>query len=88
MSNTFYDYADVPLTASFLKTIIKSSCTGKDGNINRPSLLYAMEGLSPFTMLDLSEDELELLNNGDDLTISASLVRVADLRQKRKQQKV
>ena len=46
-----------------------------------PSLLHAMEGLSPFTMLDLSEDKEVLLNNEHDLITSASLVSVADLMQ-------
>ena len=46
-----------------------------------------MEVFSPFTMLDLSEGKVALLNNEDDLITSASLVSVADLRQKRKQQK-
>ena len=87
MLNTFYDDADVPLTSPLLKMIIKRSWTGKDGNINRTSLLHAMEGFSPFTMLDLSEDEVALLNNEDDLTTSASLVGVANLRQQRKKQK-
>ena len=56
MLNTFYDDADVPLTAPLLNMIIKKAWTGKDKNTNRPSLLHDMEGLSPFTMLDLSED--------------------------------
>ena len=67
MSNTFYDDSNVPLTSPFLKMIIKRSWTGKDGNINRPSLLYDMEGLSPFTILDISEDTVALLNNEDDI---------------------
>ena len=88
MSNTFYDDANVCFTAPFLRTIIKKACTGKDGNINRPSLLHAMDGLSPFTMLVLNKDEVALMNNEDDLINSASLVNVADLRQRLKQQKV
>ena len=47
-----------------------------------------MEVLSPFSMLDLSEDEVALLNNKDNLITSSSLVSVADLRQQRKQKKV
>ena len=39
-------------------------------------------------MLDLSEDEVALLNNEDDLITSASLVSMDDLRQQRKHQKV
>ena len=87
MSNWFYDDADVPLTSPLLNMIIKRAWTWKDVNINRPSLLYAMEGFSTFTMLDLSEDEVALLNNEYDLITSASLVSVADLRQQQKQKK-
>ena len=39
-------------------------------------------------MLDLSNDEVSVLNNEDDLINSVSLVRVADLRQQQKQKKV
>ena len=46
-----------------------------------------MEGFSPFTLLDLSEDEVALLNNEENLITSVSLVRVYDLRQQQKQQK-
>ena len=38
-------------------------------------------------MLDLSEDEVALLNNEDDLITSVSLVSIADLRQQQKQKK-
>ena len=50
-------------------------------------LLHAMEGLSPFTMLDLSEDEVDLMNNEEDLISSASVVSVANLRLQRRQLK-
>ena len=88
MSNTFYDDNKVPLTSPLLKMIIKRAWTGKDVNINRPSLLHAMERFSQFTMLDCSEDEVALLKIEDDLITSASLVSVADLRQQKKQKKV
>ena len=39
-------------------------------------------------MLDLSNNEVSVLNNEDDLINSVSLVSVADLRQQQKQQKV
>ena len=56
--------------------------------MNRPSLLHDMYGLSPFTMLDLSEDEVAMMNNEDYLITSASLVSVDDLRKQRKKWKV
>ena len=88
MSSTFYDDAEFPLTAPLLKMIFKRDWTRKDGNINRPSLLHSMGGLSPFTMLDMIEDEVALLNNEEDLITSASLVSVADIRQQCKHHKV
>ena len=42
MTNTFYDDANVPLITRLLKMIINKAWTGKDGNINMPSLLYDM----------------------------------------------
>ena len=72
------------MTAPLLKMIIKRDWTGKDGNMNRPSLLHAMDGLSPFTVLDLSKDEVAMLNNEDDSITSAYLVSVDDLRKQRK----
>ena len=79
-SNTFYDNTNVPLTSPLLKMTIKRAWTGKYGNINRPSLLHAMEVLSPFTMLYLSKDEVTLLNNEDDLITLAYLISVAAIR--------
>ena len=73
MSNTLYDDADVPLTAPILKMIINRAWTRKDGNMNRPSLRHDMDGMPPFTMLDLSKDEVAMLNNEDDLITSQYL---------------
>ena len=67
MSNYYYDEADIPITVPLLKVIIKRSWAGKDGNVKRPSLLNAIEWLSPFAMLDLDEDEIALLNDKDGL---------------------
>ena len=84
MSNTLYDDADVPLTAPFMKMIINRACTRKDGNMNRPYLLHAMYGLSPFTMLDLSEYEVAMMNNEYYLITSSYLVSVDDIRKQQK----
>ena len=48
-------------------------CTSKYVNIYRPFLVHAMEGMSPFTMLDLNEYDLVLLNDKQDLLKTASL---------------
>ena len=79
METALYDDADVPLTSLLLKMILKRNWTGKDGKVTRPSLLHAMEGLSPFTMIDLNADEVALLNSEGDLISSASVVSVSDL---------
>ena len=47
-----------------------------------------MEGLSPFLMLDLSEDEVAAINDEADLLRDASLVSLKDLRQYRQKMKV
>ena len=80
MANTFFEDADVPMTSQPLKMIMKRSWTGKDGNIDRLSLVHDMDGLSHFTMLDLNEYEVALLNNEQDLLNAASLVSVEYLR--------
>ena len=61
MSNTLYDDADVPLTDPILKMIIRRDWTRKDGNMNIPYLLHVMDGMSPFTMIYLSKDEVVML---------------------------
>ena len=43
-----------------------------------------MDGLSPFTMLDLNEDQVALLNDEQDLLNTASLVSISDLCVQRK----
>ena len=63
MANIYYDDADVPLTSPLLNMIMKRSCTGRDGNVTRLSLVHTMEGLSPFTMMDLDEYQVALLND-------------------------
>ena len=54
MANSYFEDADVPMAAQLLRMIMKRAWTGKYGNINSPSLIHAMDGLSPFTMLDLN----------------------------------
>ena len=79
MENTSFEDADVPMTSQLFKMIMKQSWTVKDGNINFPSLVHTTDGLSPFTMLDLNEDEVALLNDEQDFNTD-SLVGVEYLR--------
>ena len=87
MTASFFDDADVPLTATLLKTIRKRAWTGKEGNISRPSLVNALDGISPFAMLDMDEDAVANFNDEDALLDAASLVSVADLRSLRQRLK-
>ena len=80
IANTFFEDVYLPMTYQLLKMIVQRSWTGKDGNINRPYLVHAMYGLSPFTILDLNEDEVALLNDDQYLLNTVSLVSVEDLR--------
>ena len=88
MVNTYVGDADVPLTSQLLKMVMKRAWTGKDGNINRTSLMQAMDGLYQFTMLDLNEDQVALLNDKQDLLNTASLVSIADLHGQRNKIKI
>ena len=47
-----------------------------------------MGGLSPFTMLDLNEDQVAVLNDEQDLLNTASLVSISDLRVQRNKIKI
>jgi hypothetical protein len=84
MDNFHYDDAEVPLTATLLKNINKRNWLGKDGNVKRPSLLNATEGLSPFIVLDLDEDEVARINYAEDAIEQASSVTLEDITSFRK----
>ena len=80
MDNEFYDDAEVPLTATLLKMVAKRNWAGKDGNIKRPSILHAAEGLSPFIVVDFTEDEVAALNDADENIGQASHVTPGDIK--------
>ena len=79
MKSTFYDDADVPLTNTLLKMAVKRAWVGKDGNINKPSFVNAMDGLSPFVCASLDEDEVARINTQAEMIDSATSVTVQDL---------
>jgi hypothetical protein len=79
MANFKYDEAEVPITLTMLKNFNKRNWLGKDGNIKRPSLLNASEGLSPFIVLDLDEDEVARINDTEDALTRASTVTMQDI---------
>ena len=88
MTTYHYNDADVPLTAPLLKIIQKRSWVGKDGNVTCPSLAHAMDGLSPFLMLDLSEDEVATINNEANLLKTTFLISIKDLQNFQKKLKI
>jgi len=78
----------MPHTAPLIKMVQKIMWVEKEGNASRPSVMHAMDGLSPFFMLDLSEDEVASINDEADLLNQASLVSVKDLRLLKKRMKI
>ena len=79
MATTYYNDAKVPLTGPLLKMIVKRFWTGKDRNINRLLLIHAMEGITPFVMLDSNKDQATILNKEQYLLNTALLVSVGNL---------
>ena len=85
MANYRYEDAEVPLSAPLLKIINQRDWLGKDGNIRRPSIINAVDGISPFLLTDLHEDEVARINDEEDTFDRATLISVdAVLRHKKK----
>ena len=80
MNNAKYEDAEVPLTSVLLKLVLKRNWIGKDGNIKRPSLIHAADGLSPFLVLDLDEDEVAKINDDSEALLQASSITMDDIR--------
>ena len=59
--------------------VMKYALTGKDGIVMRPSMIHVMNGMSPFLVLGMCKDKVAQLNDKEDLSLSASMVIVADL---------
>jgi hypothetical protein len=68
-----YEDAEVPLYPSLVKMILTRKWTGNDLG-RRPAYIHAAAGLSPFAMVDLSEDDVALMQQDyDDLTSASSV---------------
>ena len=80
MDNVYYDDAEVPLSTPLLKMALKRNWVGKDGNIRRPSLIHAADGISPFLCLELDEDSVAQINEDEDTLQRASHVTFQDLK--------
>jgi len=75
--NFVIDDAEVPLYPALTKTIMKWDWTGSDLG-KRATLVNAAKGLSPFTMVDLTEEDVaEMTQDFEDLK-NATAVSTAD----------
>ena len=84
MANFRYEDAEVPLSAPLLKIINQRDWLEKDGNVRRPSIINAVDGISPFLLTDFYEDEVARINDEEDTFDRATLISVdAVLRHKR-----
>jgi hypothetical protein len=88
MSTTYYDDAEVPLTSQLIKMVNKRSWVGKDGNVRFPSLINALEGLSPFLCVAMEEDFVAEINATEDALTQASYVSVQDIQRAKKALKI
>ena len=84
--NWIIEDAEVPLYPGLIKTIMKRDWTASDLG-KRAALVNAAKGLSPFAMVDLSdEDVAEMMQDNDDMLsathISASEVKASRARLK------
>lgn len=73
-----YEDAEVPITQVMLKQILEKNWLGKSGNVTRPSLTDAADGLSPFMVLDMDDEEVARINAHSDAMDIASLITVSD----------
>ena len=74
-----YEDAEVPMYPSLVKMILTRKWTGNDLG-RRPAYIHAAAGLSPFAMVDLTEDDVALMQQDYDDLISASSVSPSEYR--------
>jgi hypothetical protein len=80
MQHYFYEDADVPLTTPLLNMVESRNWLGNEANVDCPSYVNAGEGISPFIVLDLNEDEVAALNAEFEAIAEATAVTAAELR--------
>jgi hypothetical protein len=78
VNTSYYDDAEPPLTTTLLKMVLKRQWLGKEGDIQNPSLLNALEGLSPFLASQLSHHQIAIINEAHDDLTSATYTTVKD----------
>lgn len=78
-----FEDAEVPLYPALLKMILKRDWTGQDVG-KRAALAHAAKGLSPFAMVDLTEDDVAYMQQEDDDLKYATTVSASELKAARK----
>jgi hypothetical protein len=78
-SSYVFEDAEVPLYPTLLKMILSRDWTGQDV-AKRPALATAAKGLSPFAMMEFSEDEVAFMQQEYDDLKHASSVSASDLK--------
>jgi len=77
--NWIFEDAEVPLYPGLIKTILNRDWCASDLN-RRAALVNAAKGLSPFAMMDLTEDDVaEMIQDSEDM-VNASTVTAADFK--------
>ena len=87
MEQVRYEDAEVPITFNLLRIISKRNWLGKDGDCRNPSIVNAMDGLSPFLMKDFDNDEVAKLNSEAAALQEASHTTVEDVNKIRQKMK-
>jgi hypothetical protein len=78
VNTTYFDDAEPPLTTTLLKMVLKRQWLGKEGDIKNPSLLNALEGLSPFLASQMTHHQIAIINEAHDDLTSATYTTVKD----------
>jgi len=78
-----FEDAEVPLYPSLLKMILKRDWTGQDVG-KRAALAHTAKGLSPFAMVDLTEDDVACMQQEADNLRSATTITASELKAARK----
>jgi len=78
-----FEDTEVPLYLSLLNMILKRDWTGQDVG-KRAALAHVAKGLSPFAMVDLSEDDVACMQQEADDLRSATTITASDLKAARK----
>ena len=72
----------VPLYPTLVKTIVKRDCTSSDIR-NRVALVNAARGLSPFTVVDFTEEDVALMQQHHEDLPNASLLSKLEVKSTR-----